>query len=179
MKIFIASSSSEEIKEEYKVVTRYLCEKISVNNDLVFGCTSRGLMGISYNEFKKNNRKIYGVCYEMYKDDLNKLELTDVHMVKTLEESNRTLCDLADLILVLPGSFGTLSEFICILEEKRTSIHNKDIIIFNINNFYNDLINMFNKIHNDVSNNYDFNKLCKVYNTTDEIVNYINEKGLK
>ena len=47
------------------------------------------------------------------------------------------------------------------------------MIIFNINGFYDDLINMFNKIYKKVSNDYDFNSLCKVFNTALDVTNYI------
>ena len=177
MKILISSSSSDEIRDEYKIVTKYLCDELSNDNELVFGCTDRGLMGICYNSFKEKNRDIIGVCYEMYKDDLKNLELNKVHFVKTLEESNRLLCSLSDVILILPGAYGTLAEFICLLEEKRTGLHNKDIIIFNINGYYDNLINMFNKINREVSSRYDFNKLCKVFNTADEVVEYIKKSS--
>ena len=160
MNIFVSCSSSDKISDEYKVVTRFLMENISKDNDLVFGCANRGLMGICYNEFLKNNRKITGVCYEMYKSDLEGLKLDEVHMVKTLEESNRFL-----------------EEFIDILEHKRTKLHNKEMIIFNINGFYDDLINMFNKIYKKVSNDYDFNSLCKVFNTALDVTNYIEENN--
>ena len=177
MKIFIGCSSSKEIKDEYKIVSKYLVDELSKENDLVFGCTNRGLMGICYNSFLNNNRIITGVCYEMYKEDLKKLSLNEVHMVKTLEESNRLLENLSDILLFLPGSFGTLSEFIDILEEKRTGIHNKEMILFNINGFYDDLISMFNKIYNNVSKKYDFNNLCKVFNTADEIIEYLKKSN--
>ena len=173
MKIFISCSSSDEIKDEYKIVSKYLIEEISKDNDLVFGCANRGLMGISYNAFLNNNRKIYGVCNEMYIDDLKELKLNEVRHVKCLEESNKLLGELSDVILILPGSFGTLAELMDLLEEKRTGIHNKEMILFNINGFYDDLINMFNKINNKVSKRYDFNSLCKVFTTSDEIIEYL------
>ena len=176
MKIFISCSSSNDISDEYKIVTKYLAENISKDNELVFGCANRGLMGICYNEFLNNNRNIIGVCYEMYKDDLKELNLGEVHIVKTLEESNRKLEEISDIILILPGAYGTLSEFIDILEHKRTKLHNKDIVIFNINGFYDELIDMFNKIYVKVSKNYDFNNLCKIFNTSDEIIGYIESK---
>ena len=177
MRIFIGASSSNEIKDEYKVVTKYLCDELAKDNDLVFGCCKKGLMGISYNSFFNNNRNITGICYEMYKDDLNGLNINNLHTVKTLEESNDLLGKLSDIILVLPGAYGTLSEFMCLLEEKRTGIHNKEMILFNINGFYDELIIMFNKIYKDVSNNYDFNSLCKVFNTADEIVEYVKKSS--
>ena len=173
MKIFISCSSSDEIKEEYKIVSKYLIEELSKDNDLVFGCTNRGLMGLCYNSFLKNNRKIYGVCNQIYKDDLKDLKLDDIMYVNSFEEANIIFGEISDVILVLPGSFGTLSELIDLLEEKRTGIHSKEIILFNINGFYDDLINMFNKIYNNVSNKYDFNSLCKVFTTADEILEYL------
>ena len=177
MRIFISASSSNEIKDEYKVVTKYLCDELSKDNDLVFGCSKKGLMGICYNSFFNNNRNITAVCYEMYKEDLNGLNINNLHTAKTLEESNSLLVKLSDKILVLPGAYGTLSEFMCLLEEKRTGIHNKDIIMFNINGFYDELISLFDKIYNNVSNNYNFNDLCKVFNTVDDVVEYIKKSS--
>lgn len=176
MKIFIGCSSSNEISSEYKVVTKYLSETISKDNDLVFGCENRGLMGVCYNEFLNNNREIIGICYKMYEDDLKGLTLNKVYMVDTLEESTKKLEELSDLIIFLPGAYGTLSEFIYILESKRTKLHNKDIILFNINGFYDDMLDMFNKIYNKVSNKYVFDDLCKVFNSVDDIKNYIDSK---
>ena len=48
MKIFISCSSSNEISEEYKIVSKYLIEEISKDNDLVFGCSNNGLMGLHF-----------------------------------------------------------------------------------------------------------------------------------
>lgn len=177
MNIFIGCSSSNEISEEYKIVTKYLAKELSKDNNLVFGCEDRGLMGICYNEFLNNNKDIIGICYEMYKDDLKGLKLNKVFMVKTLEESTKKLEEEADIIIFLPGAFGTLSELMYILESKRTKLHNKDVLIFNINGFYDDLISMYNKIYNKVSNKYVFDDLCKVFCFVDDIVNYINEKS--
>lgn len=176
MNIFIGCSSSDSISDEYKIVTKYLVESISKDNDLVFGCADNGLMGICYREFKDNNRKIIGVCYEMYKDKLNDICVDEVCMVNNLEESNKILQEKSDIIIFLPGAFGTLSEFIYILESKRTLLHNKDMIIFNINGFYDDLINMFNIINRKISKDYDFYKLCNVFTTVDEIKKYIDDK---
>lgn len=177
MKIFVSCSSSDEISEEYKIVSKYLFEEISKDNDLVFGCTNRGLMGLCYNAFFQNKRKIYGVCNEMYKEDLKDLNIDETMYVNSFEEANIIFGEISDLILILPGAFGTLSEFIDLLEEKRVGIHNKDIIIFNINGFYDDLINMFNKIYNQVSKKYDFNSLCKVFTTSDETIEYIKKSN--
>lgn len=177
MKIFISCSSSDEINDEYKIVSKYLIDEISKNNDLVFGCSNSGLMGICYDSFLNNKRKIYGICNEMYIDKIKELELYEIKYAKCLEEATKLLGETADIMLFLPGAFGTLCELMDLLEEKRVGIHQKDIIIFNINDYFADLFNMFNKINKQVSNRYDYSKLCSVFTTADEIVDYINKKN--
>ena len=74
MKIFIGSSSSENIEEKYKEDCRLLLEEILKNNDLIFGACNRGLMGISYKIAKNNKRKVTGMCPKVYKESLQELE---------------------------------------------------------------------------------------------------------
>lgn len=176
MKIFLSCSSSNDVSNIYKAMTSYLCDEISKENDLVFGCANRGLMGICYNKFKNNNRNIYGVCYTMYKDDLEGLDLTETYFVNNLAESNEKLLELSDVIIVLPGGYGTITEFMHILEFKRTKLHNKEIILFNINGFFDSLIHFFDEIKSTVSINYDYDNLIKVFNTVEEINNYIKSR---
>lgn len=176
MKIFISCSSSDEISVKYKAVTKFLVEELSKDNDLVFGCANRGLMGICYREFLKNNRKIIGVCYEMYKDNLKELKLDETYLVKSLAESNDILTEKSDIILFLPGAFGTLTEFMHILESKRTGLHNKDLIIFNISGFYDGILDTLDIVNSSVSKNYNYRDLCKVFKTVDEVENYIQNK---
>lgn len=176
MNIFIGCSSSDEISVEYKTVTKYLASELSKENDLVFGSCNRGLMGICYREFLNNNRKITGICYEMYKDDLKDLILDEVEIVKSLEESNKMLVDKSDIIIFLPGGYGTLTEFMHTIESKRTNLHNKDIIILNINGFYNGIIDTFDIINEKISKDYDYKFIFKIFSTVDELIDYMKTK---
>ena len=54
MKIFISCSSQDTIEEIYKEKTYELVKELSKKNDLVFGSSDTGLMGICYKEFLKN-----------------------------------------------------------------------------------------------------------------------------
>ena len=51
--------------------------------------------------------------------------------------------DLADAFIILPGGIGTLEELSEIITWKVLGIKNKIIIIFNLNGFYNSLIEQF------------------------------------
>ena len=171
MKIFVGCSSSNNASVEYKNAARELAKIISKDNDLVYGADYNGIMGIFYEEFLKNNRKIYAVCYELYIDYLEKLKVHESYIVKTLGESNEKLIELADTIIFLPGGYGTLCELIYTLETKRTKNHNKKIIIFNLNNYFTSQLEMFNKAYSDNLVTSSYNELCIIANTVEEVVN--------
>lgn len=175
MKIFVGCSSSNDIDEKYKNDAKKLAEIISKGNDLVFGASDNGLMGIFYNEFLKSKRKIYAVCYEIYIEFLRKLEVDESYIVKTLGDSNEKLIELSDVLIFMPGGYGTMCELIYALETKRTKNHNKKIVIFNSNNYFEDQLNMYKKANceNFVTTSYE--DLCLVSNSIEEVINYIND----
>ena len=145
MKLFISCSSQDTIKEEYKEQAKSLAEILSKDNDLVFGSSNHGLMGVVYNEFLQNDRDITGICYTIYEDLLDELKLDRVIKVNTLAESTNALVNESDALIFMPGAYGTLEELIEAIELKRTKKHDKKIIIYNINNYFDDLLNTFNK----------------------------------
>ena len=51
----------------------------------------------------------------------------------------------ADGFLVLPGGVGTLEEFFEVLSWKQLQIHRKPIILFNLNNYWSQLIELIDK----------------------------------
>ena len=179
MKIFVSCSSQDSIDELYKESTMALASEISINNDLVFGCSDHGLMGIVYREFLKNKRHITGICYEIYKDLLDELNLDEVIMVKTLNESNDQLIKNSDVILILPGAYGTLSETLSTIELVRTKIYDKKIIFYNINGFYNDLFKLFDKMYESKTTKNNYRDLLKICNTKEEIMKEIDINGNK
>lgn len=174
MKIFVGCSSSvADIPLEYKNKALELAKIISKDNDLVFGAADKGLMGVFYNEFLKNNRKIYAICYDIYLEFLKKLKVDETYIVKTLGESNEKLIELSDVIVFLPGGYGTLCELIYTLETKRTKNHNKKIIIFNINDYYTSQIEMYKRAFNDKFVDTSFDELCYVVNSAEDVIKYI------
>lgn len=173
MKLFISCSSQDTIKDEYKKETKKLSEILSKDNDLVFGSSNHGLMGVVYNEFLNNGRNITGICYTIYEDLLDELRLDRVIKVNTLAESTNALVNESDALIFMPGAYGTLEELIESIELKRTKKHDKKIIIYNINNFFNDLLNTFNKTFEEGCVQVKYTDLVYVAKTIDEVTNYL------
>ena len=53
----------------------------------------------------------------------------------------------SDVFIIVPGGIGTLDEFFEVLILKELNRHSKKIILFNINNFYDKMIEMILEMH--------------------------------
>ena len=170
MKLMICSSSRDEINEKYKNITKELCEKLKEYNfDLVFGAASTGMMGIETKYF--NN--IYSYTTEKYIEDLKNINSKEEYIVDTSFDRTKKMFNDSDIILLLPGGTGTLSELFGILEENRSIKNPKPFIIFNYDKYYD---NVFNIIENAINNNFNSNDIKNYYeitNTIDETINTI------
>lgn len=146
MKIFVACGAAEEYPNKLKENSNELLEKIySENHDLVTGAHHIGLMGESYKIAKKYNRKIIGIAPECYASSFANLECDKEIITKTVNDRTEQLINQSDLILFLPGGIGTIYEFFMALEMKRTEEYSNKIIVFNPDNFYDELIEMVYK----------------------------------
>lgn len=175
MKIFIGSSSSENIEEKYKEDCRLLLEEILKNNDLIFGACNRGLMGISYKIAKNNKRKVTGMCPKVYKESLQELECDNKELTISLMDSTIKIYKNSDLLLFLPGGFGTIYEFFTANYTKICKEIDIPVIIYNSCGYYDKLLSFINDAYN--------NKFIKdkeignyiVANNKEEVIEYINK----
>ncbi len=76
---------------------------------------------------------------------------------------------------MLPGGTGTLAEILSFLEEKRTKNDSKDIIIYNQDNYYIELIEIINNyIKNNFNDSNIFNYI-KVFNDKNDLLRYMED----
>ena len=59
----------------------------------------------------------------------------------------KKMYDFSSLFIILPGGIGTLEEFLEVLTWNQLKIHNKPVLVFNINNYLTTLLKMFDYIH--------------------------------
>jgi len=69
--------------------------------------------------------------------------LTEMHEVETMHERKALMAELADGFVALPGGFGTFDEICEILTWNQLGIISKPCAFLDINNFYNQLAQMF------------------------------------
>ena len=148
MNLFIGCSSRDEISNNYKKECAKYLEKIfSENNNLVFGADNSGIMGISYETAKKHNRKVIGITPKAFKDASNGLECDDLIFTNNISDRTYKVIEISDALIFLPGGIGSIYEFFSSLEFIRSNEFNKPIVIYNCNHYYDDILNMLDKIY--------------------------------
>lgn len=142
--VLIISSSRDEIDDYYKSVARNISHYLATNGDnLIFGAASTSMMGICYDEFKKNNCNIYAFTTRPYIEDLKNLNQAKHYICNTTFEMKQRMFENADLIVCLPGGPGTISELTSYIEEKRSNDKDVPIIIYDDNNFFEYFYKMY------------------------------------
>ena len=178
MRLFIGCSSNENMPKEYVDDCTNLLEVVLKDNDLVFGAYDKGLMGVSYRIAKKNNRKVTGMCPEVYKENMKSLECDKEVVTKSIIDSTIQIYENSDAIIFLPGGFGSLYEFFTANYFKVCKELDIPIIIYNSCGYYDKLISFIKDmdemgiIRKNESGHY------FVANSVDEVVDYLKKKML-
>ena len=173
MKVFIGCSSYDDLNEVYykeaKNFAKYLVDK---DCTLVFGGSFRGIMGTVYDTFKENNGEIFAIQTEHYKEDLDHLDCNKEVVKTTLNQLERFM-DLSDLLVFLPGGYGTYNELFYMICEYVNQTHNKKIVVYNINHYFDGLKNIFRTIKEEkFASLFDF---VKIIDNLDEFKSYMEE----
>lgn len=173
MKVFIGCSSHIDIDNKYIEDAKYIANKLSNKYDLVIGgIQEEGIPGTIYKEFINNKRKVYLYTLELYKEDLTKF-IGEYKYVDNTFERTKELYNSSDKILILPGGSGTFSEIFSMLEDNRTIESNKEIIIYNQDNYYSDILGLLMKSIKHNFNDISIMDRIKVFNDKDALLKYM------
>jgi uncharacterized protein (TIGR00730 family) len=115
--------------------------------DVVYGGGRLGLMGLVADSALANGAHVVGYIPKI----LQKFEgahsgLSYLEVVDTMHTRKRKMAELADSFVILPGGFGTLDELFEILTWRQLEMHNKQIIIVNINDYWTPLYQLIHNI---------------------------------
>ena len=173
MKIFVGASSNENISKEYIDDCSKLLEVLLKDNDLVFGAYNKGLMGLSYDIAKKNNRKVTGICPEVYKESLKPLNCDKEEITESIIDSTIKIYKNSDAMIILPGGFGSIYEFFTANYCKICNEIDIPIILYNSCGYYNKLIEFINDVKNKgLIREKEMNKFF-IANNIEEVINYL------
>lgn len=148
MNVLILSSASTNIDPKYISISRSVSNYLATNDfDLVFGGASFSMMGACYEEFAAKKRNIYAFTTEKYINDLENLKEAKKYIRETTFDLKKSMYENSDLIVVLPGGIGTLSELLSYIEENRSNNENIPIEIYDEDNYYTKFLEILIIMH--------------------------------
>ena len=119
---------------------------VSANIELVYGGGNAGMMGQLGTEMLKIGGKVIGVMPSfLVEKEVAKTNLTELHVVDSMQERKLLLANMADGFVMLPGGVGTLDEFFEVFTLAKIGQHHKPCGILNIANFYDILVSFLKK----------------------------------
>ncbi|MBV20344.1 MAG: TIGR00730 family Rossman fold protein [Cytophagia bacterium] len=142
--VFCGSSKPKNNSKIEKDVNQMIKIVFSKKLELIYGGANIGLMGQISNNLLDLGGRVTGVIPKILskKEIINK-NITKLIIVDNMHQRKKTMYDLSDAFIVLPGGIGTLEEFAEVVTWKVLGIHNKKIFVINIEGYYNFLLKQF------------------------------------
>ena len=141
MKIAVYCSAKDSIPEEYLALGDALGAWLGEQgHTLVYGGATGGLMTRTSNAAKAAGAYVVGIIPPRIKAAGRKADNCDeLYMVQNMSERKQIMRDLSDLIVCLPGSYGTLDEMMDATSSAIVGEHRKPLFVLNYKGFYEPL----------------------------------------
>lgn len=142
MNITLYGSASDKIDRAYIEGVEELGRAMAKRgHTMVFGAGSMGLMGAAARGMHQAGGRIVGVTPHF----MHTLEpisdlCTELIATETMAERKHIMEEKADAFIITPGGTGTLDEFFQILTLKILGRHDKPIVLYNINGFWDSML---------------------------------------
>ena len=174
MNICLYGSGSRKIDPIYTDEAYELgCRIAKKDHVLVFGGGDTGMMGACAKGVHDNNGKSIGIAPEWIGnfEPLSE-KCSEFIYVDSMDERKQKFLENSDMFIITPGGIGTLDEFFEIITLRKLKQHDKEIIVFNINGFFNKMLEMIDEM-GDKGFLYEQSELFKTAQNIDEIFKYI------
>ncbi len=177
MRICVYGAASSEIEKNFIKTGEELGRKmVEHGHSLVFGGGRNGMMGAVARGVAEKGGKILGISPKFFEEnnsEISFLNCTEFIHTETMRERKRLLDENAEAFIISPGGIGTFDEFFEILTLKQLGRHNKAIVIFNIDGYFDNMLKMMQVSIQKRFITEDCIELYKVTSTVEETLDYI------
>lgn len=114
---------------------------------LVYGGGRVGLMGILAESVMDSGGRAIGIIPEhISKREISHDGLTELHVVDSMHTRKQMMVNKSDAFVILPGGIGTLDELCEVMTWRQLGIHDKPIVIANINGYWKPFVDMLENV---------------------------------
>jgi len=170
MRICVYGAASPTIDKAYIEAVEILGKEMARRgHSLVFGGGGNGLMGAAARGVRAGGGYIMGVIPKFF-DDENVEAICDfcdeLIQPDTMRQRKQIMEDNADAFIVVPGGIGTFEEFFEILTLKQLCRHNKPIVLYNLQGYYNEIEQVMEQA---IKKNFIRDNCKALYQITDDL----------
>ena len=114
---------------------------------LVYGAGDVGLMGSVARSAQEAGGETFGVIpAHLVAWEVGKTDLTSYIVTETMHERKKVMFMNCDAVVVLPGGAGSLDEFFEVLTWRQLGLHEKPIVVLNVNGFWDPLVGLLDHV---------------------------------
>jgi uncharacterized protein (TIGR00730 family) len=140
--IAVFCAAADGARPIYRTVADELGSTLAARGiGLIYGGASVGLMGALADSAMAAGGRVVGVIPNVLVDkEVSHHGLTELHVVDTMHTRKALMSEKSDAFLILPGGFGTFEEMFEVLAWQTLKIHNKPVVLLNIDGFFDTLL---------------------------------------
>jgi uncharacterized protein (TIGR00730 family) len=132
------------VSDRFKDAARALGGELAANGiALVYGGGRVGLMGLTADASLDGGGQVVGIIPSHIRDmEVDHPGLTELHVVDSMHTRKMMMFDRSDAFVILPGGLGTLDEMFEIITWRQLGIHDKPVVLVNIDGYWDRLLAM-------------------------------------
>lgn len=142
--VCVYCGSSSRVADVYKAAAHALGAGLAERGiRLVYGGGRVGLMGILADAAIAAHGEVVGIIPEHIKVmEVEHTGLAELHVVDSMHTRKRMMVERSDAFVVLPGGMGTLDETFEVLTWKQLHLHDKPVVIVDVDGYWAPLIGL-------------------------------------
>ena len=177
MKICVFCSANQAIDKMFFRASEELGKWLAENgHELVFGGVNQGLMECIAKATKAAGGKTIGVVPSIVEATGRTSQYNDVVITcDNLSERKQLMLEKSDVFIALPGGIGTLDEVFTVAASYTIGYHQKRVILYNINGFWNGTIAMLDDLQQQGMVRGEWRNYICVANNLDELADILTQ----
>ncbi len=115
---------------------------------LIYGGGATGLMGAIARSTLKLNGHVIGIIPTfLHNKEIALADCTELIEVPSMHHRKALMIDESDVLVALPGGFGTMDELFEAVTWLQLNLHTKPIFLINVEGYYQPLVDLIQSMH--------------------------------
>lgn len=143
-RVCVFCGAAEGARPRYRAIADDLGRRLArENTGVVYGAGGAGVMGALADAVLDEGGELIGVIpQDLMLRERGRTDLEDLRVVGSMHERKALMHELSNAYVVLPGGLGTLEEFFEVVTWAQLRLHDKRIVLLDVDNYYKPLVSL-------------------------------------